>query len=62
MIMEYTDEENCNEHVKSHYIILVDVVQTLMCFGDRSSVSVGREFYQLRDRRMHTVQGLYGHQ
>jgi len=50
MIMEYTHEEYYNVRVKSHYIILVDVVQTLMCFGDRSSVSVGHELYQLRDR------------
>jgi len=45
--MEYTHEEYCNVHVKSHYIILVDVVQTLMCSGDRSSVSVGHEFFSL---------------
>jgi hypothetical protein len=37
--MEYTHEEYCNVHVKSHYIISVGVVQTLLCFGDRSSVS-----------------------
>jgi len=43
--MEYTHEEYCNVHVKSHYIILVEVVQTLMCFGDRSSWSVGHEFF-----------------
>jgi hypothetical protein len=60
--MEYTHEEYCNVHVKSRYIILVDVVQTLVCFGDESSVSVEHEVYQLQDRLVHTVQGLYGHQ
>ena len=48
--MECTHEEYCNLRVKSHYIILIDVVQTLMCFSDRSSVFVGHEVYQLRHR------------
>jgi hypothetical protein len=60
--MEYTHEEFCNVHVKSHYTVLVGVVQTLLYFGDRSSVSMGHEVYQLRHRWMHTVQGLDGHQ
>lgn len=50
MIMQYTHEGYCNVHVKSRYIILVDVVQTLMCFGDGSIVSVEHEVYQLRHR------------
>jgi hypothetical protein len=57
MIMEYTHDEYCDMLLTlgawnsragtaawdTRYVILVDVIQTLMCFDDWSSVSVRRE-------------------
>jgi hypothetical protein len=35
-------------HGKTRYVILVDVIQTLMCFNDWSSVSVRQEVKNLQ--------------
>jgi hypothetical protein len=57
MIMEYTDDKYrhmlltvgaCNSqlvllHGNTRYVVLVGVTQTLLCFGDWSSVSVRQE-------------------
>jgi hypothetical protein len=57
MIMEYAHDEYCNMllnlgtcnsllvllHGNTGYVILVDVIQALMCFGDWISVSVRQE-------------------
>jgi hypothetical protein len=57
MIMEYTHDEYCDMlltlgavivepvllHGNTRYVILVDVIQTLTCFDNWSSVSVRQE-------------------
>jgi hypothetical protein len=49
-------------HGNTRYVILVDVIQTLMCFDDWSGVSVRQEVQHLQHMRMQVAHGLYGHQ
>jgi hypothetical protein len=66
MIMYYTHGEycgmpstlcTCNIRVgtAARYVILTEVIQTLMCFDDRSSVSVRQEMQHVNTGRLRTL-------